>query len=236
MADRSVKEDLPAEVFEGAHHRERLRERYLRNGLDGFHPYEVLELILAYAIPRRDTKPLAKELIRRFGSLTEVLNAPVEVLCEVKGMGERTALLLKLLRDTAAYHLRENLPGKSAIRNSRDIYEYLCAYYKGLKHEEFKVIYLDAQNTVLFEETLFTGTNNESKVYIRKVVERVMQTHAASVVIVHNHPSGRLEPSREDIGVTLKLRSALELIEVHLLDHVIVGDNDYLSFVAEKIL
>jgi DNA repair protein RadC len=236
MAAHTVKEPLPDEVFESVHHRERLRERYRRSGLDGFHPYEVLELLLSYAIPRRDTKPLAKELVRRFGSLTEVLNAPVEALAEVKGMGDRSAVMLKLLRDAAAYHLREQLPGKDAINASRDVYAYLCAYYKGLKHEEFKAIYLDAQNKILLEETLFVGSNNESQVYIRKVVERVIQTHAASVVVAHNHPSGLLEPSRDDIGITHKLRGALALIDVHLLDHIIIGDNTFFSFVAEKLL
>ncbi|MCD4650353.1 MAG: JAB domain-containing protein, partial [Candidatus Cloacimonetes bacterium] len=122
------------------------------------------------------------------------------------------------------------------ITNCKDVYNYLKTYYKGMKNEEFKVLYLNTKNIILYEESLFTGTVNEAKVYIRKIIEQTIRFSACAIIIVHNHPSGNLKPSQDDILITERIKQALSLIEVKLLDHIIVGDNDYFTFVGEHLL
>jgi len=148
-------------------HRERLRQRYINDGLNGFHNYEVLELMLSYSIVRQDTKALAKSLLNTFGNLMNVLNASVEELSQVKGISDRSAVLLKLFRDAPNFYLREVLTDRVQISSCYDVYEYLKQCYKGLKNEEFKAIYLNSRNIIIREETLFHGTVNEAKIYIR---------------------------------------------------------------------
>jgi len=145
-------------------HKKRLRERFHKNNLDGFHNYEVLELILSYSIIRKDTKALAKSLINHFGSLSAVINAPINLLAQIEGIGERTASLIKLFREVGNFHLRESIIKNDAIKCSEDVYAYLKFYYKGLKNEEFKILYLNSRNIILFEETLFIGTINEARI------------------------------------------------------------------------
>ncbi len=217
-------------------HKQRMRDRFVRDGLDGFHDYEVLELVLSYSIVRKDTRSLAKELIRRFGNLTGVLNAPVSQLIEVEGLGERSAVLLKLLRDVNCFHLREKILNHDYVSSADDVVKYLKTHYKGKKTEEFKVIFLNTQNMIIAEETLFHGTLNQSAIYKRKIVENALMHHAHAVILVHNHPGGNTTPSRDDILITRQIREALELVEIQVLDHIVIGDNDFLSFVREKIL
>ncbi len=217
-------------------HKQRMRERFVRDGLDGFHDYEVLELILSYSIVRKDTRSLAKSLIRRFGSLSDVLNAPVSQLTEIDGLGERSAVLLKLMRDANVYHLREKILHRDYITCADDVFRYLKTCYKGVKTEQFKIVYLNTQNMIITEETLFHGTLNISTIYVRKIVEHALMYHAHAVILAHNHPGGNIEPSNEDIFITLKIREALALVEIQLLDHIVVGQNEYLSFTKRKIL
>ncbi len=218
------------------HHKERMRQRYMRGGLAGFHDYEVLELILSYSHVRRDTKPVAKRLIDRFGSVTAVISAPVSQLTEVDGVGERTALLLKLFRDTGEYHMRESILGRNAVAGSKEVYDYLMRFAKGRLIEEFKVIYLNAQNIILDEETLSKGTVNETKVYPRIICEHALIRHAAAVIVAHNHPGGSLKPSTGDIAITAQLQRALALLDIRLLDHIVVTGEGFFSFAAEKLL
>ncbi|MCD4827846.1 MAG: DNA repair protein RadC [Candidatus Cloacimonetes bacterium] len=213
-----------------------MRQRYMRGGLAGFHDYEVLELILSYSHVRRDTKPVAKRLIDRFGSVTAVISAPVSQLTEVDGVGERTALLLKLFRDTGEYHMRESILGRNAVAGSKEVYDYLMRFAKGRLIEEFKVIYLNAQNIILDEETLSKGTVNETKVYPRIICEHALIRHAAAVIVAHNHPGGSLKPSTGDIAITAQLQRALALLDIRLLDHIVVTGEGFFSFAAEKLL
>jgi len=215
-------------------HKERLRSRYCVDGLEGFHNYEVLELILSYSLVRRDTKQLAKRLIEEFGSLIGVLNAPVEKLIAQKDISERTAVLLKLFRDTMTYALSEKIVKEKWITSCQDVYEYLKQYYKGKKNEEFKVIYLNSRHIIIDEETLFRGTVNEAKIYIRTLLESVIKTGAAAVIIVHNHPGGTLKATEDDLLITEKIKKVLRYIDVNVLDHIIIGDNDYISLASEK--
>ena len=221
---------------ENAKHKVRLRERYLKDGLSGFHDYEVLEIILSYSIIRKDTKPIAKELLKKFHNLNNVFHAPPQLLMEIDGIGERTASLIKLFKDVNIFRLQEHIIGKDYFNSSDDIFNYVHTYYKGLKNEEFKIIYLSAKNTILFEETLFKGTVNEAKIYLRVIIEHIILCNAATIVIIHNHPGGTTQPSKEDILITEKIKMAINMINVHLLDHLIISDNEYYSFVGAGLL
>ncbi|MBW6516603.1 MAG: DNA repair protein RadC [Candidatus Cloacimonetes bacterium] len=217
-------------------HKERLRIRYCQDGLAGFHNYEVLELILSYSLIQKDTKQIAKELINEFGSLIGVINAPVEKLIKIEGLGERTVVLLKLFRDTMTYALRENITKQICITSCHDVYNYLKHYYKGKQNEEFKVLYLNSRNYIITEETLFRGTVNEAKIYIRTLLQNVIKNGATAIIVVHNHPGGTLKASEEDIMITEKIKKVLTFIDVKVLDHIIVGDNDYISLANERMI
>lgn len=217
-------------------HKERLRSRYRKDGLTGFHDYEVLELILSFSLIRKDTKGLAKELIDKFGKLTDVINAPFESLMEVDGVGERTASLLKLVKDAGEYHLKENLHGKKVINSPQAVHDYLIYRFKGLSSEEFFVIYLSSAHQVVYSESLFSGTIDRSAVYVRELIERVIRFKSSAVILAHNHPSGNLKPSVEDRRITDKIKRALKYIDVKLVDHLVIGDNDYFSFRENNLL
>lgn len=211
-------------------HKFRLRQRFLRNGLEGFHNYEVLELLLSYTIIRKDTKLIAKKLLDKFGTVTEVINAPQELLLEVKGLGERSVTLLKLFKSFNNYHLKERILDSNYISCSNHVFTYLKHYFKGLKTEQFKVLYLNNKNNIIYEETLAKGTTNEAKIYIKTLMEKIILLKASAIIIAHNHPTGSLEPSKPDINLTKRLEKALKYIEIRLLDHLIIGDNEYFSF------
>lgn len=217
-------------------HKERLRKRYDKNGLDGFHDYEVLEMMLSYSIIRKDTKPIAKALIKHFGSLTNVINAPIELLCTIEGVGHRTAVLIKLFKDVASFHLRENIIEKPFIRNIKEMTDYLTHHFKGKAYEEFKVIYLNASLMIIHEETLAKGISNQTNIYLKQLVQNVIHYNASLVIVVHNHPAGSVEPSDSDIRLTKNIKYALNLIDVKLMDHIIVGQNKYLSMANEGYL
>jgi DNA repair protein RadC len=217
-------------------HKKRLRERYRKDGLRGFHSYEVLELILSYSLVRKDTKKIAKDLIERFRSLTSVFNAPFEVLKEVEGVGERTAVLLKLFKDAGDFHLREDILGRKDIRSPRDVYNFLRFHYKGKHKEEFIVIYLDAAHRVIEVTPLFTGTIDKSAVYIRELVKEVLDLKSAALILAHNHPSGNINPSEGDTRVSKKIKKALSYIDVELIDHVICGDGNFYSLKEHGLL
>ncbi len=217
-------------------HKERLRERYFQDGLEGFHDYEVLELILSYILVRIDTKPLAKELLDRFKTVPEVLNADPKELIKIKGLNKRSALFLNLIKDAGSFSLKQKIFNKEFISCSNDVYNYLKFLFKADKDEAFQIVYLNNQNNILGTETLFKGTKSESAVYVRKIVEMVIQNNASSVIIAHNHPSGSMKPSDADMKITHKVYDSLKLIDVVLLDHLIIGDNEYFSFKAEGLL
>jgi len=217
-------------------HKKRLRERNRKNGLHGFLNYEVLELMLSYSFVRKDTKKLAKELIERFGSVTDVINAPVNVLTEVNGIGERTAVLLKLFKDVGDFHLREDILAKKPLNSPEDVYDYLRFHYKGKYIEEFLVIYLNSAHCVIEVKPLFTGTIDRSAVYVRELIQEVIELKSTAVILAHNHPSGKLVPSLDDKRVTTKIKKALSHIEVNLIDHLVCSDKGFYSFKEHNLI
>ena len=213
-------------------HRQRLRERYAKGGLDQWQDYEILEFALTFALPRRDTKPIAKALIRAFGSLCAVLEARPDELAAVKGMGDTSAMFLNLLRDTARVYARAQARGAAAHSASTPakVFEYLSVGMKGLGDENVRALFMNRMNEITADELLATGTVDATQVHTRKIVERALFHKASRVILAHNHPSGSLEPSGEDVDMTEKIRDALGLVEIELVDHVIVGRSGYFSF------
>jgi len=219
-----------------AGHRQRLRQRFFRNGIEAFHDYEVVELLLTLATPRKDMKPVAKELIRRFGNLSGVLEAPISVLLKIKGLGHANIFALKVPHAVGRRFLFEETQGKAYLRSSKTVKDYLTHNLRERNREIFMVIFLDGQNQIIRMEELFSGSLTTSAIYPREVVQKVLNYDAASVILVHNHPSGSLTPSRSDRSVTKKLQTALSSIDVDVLDHLIVGGNDFFSFADHRLL
>jgi len=217
-------------------HRERLRERFLRAGAKGLQDYELLELLLSYAIPRKDVKPQAKELLRRFGSLAAVLDAPLEEVQEVKGIGPRAATLLRLAKEMGEVYLGERMRGVDVLSSPSRVVDFCLFRLKGEGEEKFMVIYLNVKNEVMDYEVIQEGTVDRSVVYPRRVAEKALRRRAASVIVVHNHPSGHPDPSPEDGRITRELVEALRPLEIRLLDHIIVGKRGYFSFREKGIL
>ena len=216
-------------------HRQRIKEKYEKSGIDGWLDYEVLELVLSYAIPRKDTKPIAKELISRFKTINGVLDSDIKELRTINGISNHTALFLNLLKDIAILYLEKGLHNKDMLSSPQVVYDYLKASLKGAVDEEFKTLFLDSRNQLIAIETLKTGTVNRSVVYPRKIVERALYNHAAGVIIAHNHPAATLQPSQDDSTITNAVKTALETIDIVLLDHIIIGGNGYFSFKANGL-
>lgn len=232
----SRKEERKERIAEGEvmgihdKHRERMRQRFLRSGLDGFADHEALELLLYYAIPRRDTNPIAHALIERFGSLAGVFAAPIEMLKQVEGVGESTALLLRLA-PLAAQKARLAEAERELILNTREsIGAYLLELFSQERNEAAYEICLDAKGKLLACRRLGEGGVSAVRLDIRKVVENALLYSASSVILAHNHPSGIALPSYDDQTATNQAKIALEAIGVRLEDHIIVADHDFVSF------
>jgi len=218
-------------------HRRRLKKRFMLNeGLDAWQEYEVLELVLSYALPRKDVKPIAKELLRRFKSFSGVLDAKVDELSTVAGISEHTALLLRLIRDCSKHYAYDQLKTQEVISSPALAVEYLKTALRGEKNEVFHVLFLDKAHHVIAAETLHRGTVDRSVVYPRVVVERALHHHAVSIIIAHNHPGGTLSASTQDTEMTKSVRQALETVDMVLLDHVIITKAGSLSFKEQGLL
>jgi DNA repair protein RadC len=210
-------------------HRARLLERFGRAGIESFHDYEILELLLAYAIPRRDTKSIAKELLARFNTVTRALNAAPEELERVPGIGRRAALLLRLVREIGAWCLRENFTRQSVIAHRGDVEAYLRFHFGGRRDEFVAALFLDTGNHVLETSVIGEGTVNQCTIYPRAILEKAMRAGAASLIIAHNHPGGATEPSDADWQITNRLFSVCRLLDIPLLDHILIVQDRVVS-------
>ena len=217
-------------------HRKRLKERYVKAGMEALQDYEILELLLFYAIPQGDVKARAKELLKRFGSLKGVLDADPKELKEVSGIGDHSSLLFKLVRDVRTLYLRQGAEVKEQISSTKELIDYCLASMGGLKDEHFAVIYLNARNRIIKVETIQEGIVNQAVVYPRKVLEKALKHKASAIILVHNHPSGHVRPSDADIRLTRVLQDAARVMDIVLHDHLIVGENRFFSFREEGIL
>ncbi len=213
-----------------AGHRERLRQKFLSHGLEKMTDEETIELLLTLGTPRRDCKQIARETLRRFDGLAGVLEAPMDQLRKVPGIGPKNALGLKLVHEVARRFLQERLKGREFLSSSKEVYEYLLHSLRDLKKEVFKVIFLNGRNEVIQVETLFEGSLTSSAVYPREVIKSALDHHAAALVFAHNHPSGDPTPSTQDFAITRDLFLAGKIMSIQVLDHLIIGRNHYYSF------
>jgi DNA repair protein RadC len=195
-----------------------------------------LELLLSYAIPRKDVKPLAKELLRAFGSLKGLMDAEKESMEKVKGVGAHTAILIKLIKEIGILYLKEKAKEKPQITCTSELLDYCKTYMGGLKDERFCVIYLDAQNRLTNIETIQEGIVNQAVVYPRKVLENALKQKASAVILVHNHPSGQVKPSDADIRLTKTIQETARILDIIVHDHVIIGENRFFSFREEGLI
>jgi len=221
-------------IYKG--HRKRLREKFLKSGLAGFHDYEIVELLLTLGSPRKDCKQQAKEALKRFKTLRGVLAASPEELQEIDGIGAHSAFGIKLMQEVAREFLKEKIIDKPFYKSPREIFDYLYHSMRDLKKEVFKVIYLNSRNQIVETADVFEGTVNSSLVSTREVIEGALKHNATSLIFVHNHPSGNPEPSNNDKELTRELVYAGKIMQVKVLDHIIVGDNNYFSFADEGLV
>jgi DNA repair protein RadC len=210
-------------------HRQRLRDRFLRAGVAGLADYELLELLLFRSIPRQDVKPLAKDLIGRFGSVAEVLGAPLSRLLEHEGVSEKTALELKII-EAAGRELAKGAIGKRHILSSwTSVIDYCRAAMAFAEREQFRLLFLDKRNGLIADEVQQTGTVDHTPVYPREVVKRALELSASAIILVHNHPSGDPTPSQADIRMTREIADAAKPLGVVVHDHIIIGRNGHAS-------
>lgn len=210
-------------------HRQRLKDRFLREGLDNFEELYVLELLLYYCIPRVDTNPIAHALLDYFGSLTAVFEATPEELKRVPGIGDNAATFLALIPQVGRfYQIKRAQPG-DILHTISQCGNYLVPYFYGRENETVFLLCLDAKCKVLACKLVGEGSVNSANIPIRRVVEIALNTNATTVVLAHNHPSGLALPSHEDIETTLRLARAMEAVEITLADHIVVADNDFVS-------
>ena len=220
----------------GVGHRERLRRRFLEGGLERFSDEEVIEFLLTLGTPRGDLKLSARNAIKRFGTLSGVLSAPLDQLTRIKGIGPKNALYLKLVHQVAGRYLRDRARHKALFGSSRAVFDYLFHSMRDLKRETFKVLCLNRKNELILDQDLFSGTLTGSAVYPREVVALALEHKAAALVFVHNHPSGDPAPSPEDRKLTQDLVWAARLMGVQVLDHIIIGNNCYYSFADQGLV
>ena len=225
--------DKPTDDHKG--HRQRLRERFLKSG-EALPDYELLELLLCLAQPRGDVKPQAKALMKEFGSFAAVISAEPAHLTKVPGVGEAAVTALKLAREAAARLLRDDVMDRPILTNWQRLLDYCRATMAHEKAESFRILFLNAKNTLIADEVQQTGTVNHTPVYPREVIKRALDLGASAVILVHNHPSGDPEPSKDDIQITRDIRDAGQKLGIGVHDHVIVARGGVTSFKSRGLL
>lgn len=210
-------------------HRKRMKQKFIDGGMDSFADHEVLELLLYYAIARRDVNPIAHELINSFGSLSAVFDAPMEELVKVDGVGEHTAALIKMLPQISRRYLISRTAADNILDSSQAAGQYVQSFFYSMRKECVYIICLDAKSKVITAKCITKGDVSAVPLSPRQVVEFALSNHATSIILAHNHPNGFALPSESDYISTRKIQDALNAVEVRLLDHIIVADDDFVS-------
>ena len=219
-----------------AGHRARLRERFIKSGPHSLPDYELVELLLFNSMPRRDVKPIAKALIKKFSSLAGILDADIKEISSVDGMGEVAAINLKVVRETATRMLGQEIMDKPVLGNWQALLGYCRAAMGGGKVEQFRILFLNRKNVLIADELQQTGTVDHTPVYTREVIKRALDLGASALIMVHNHPSGDTTPSKPDIEMTMEIQDAGQKLGIALHDHVIVSASGHTSFKSEGLL
>lgn len=210
-------------------HRQRLKDRFRKEGLDGFSDVQTLELLLFYCIPRRDTNPIAHALLERFGSLHQVLEAPLHELEKVEGIGEQASTLISLTRQLARSYGVSRSAYQNILNTTSKCGEFLKPYFLGKREETVYLLCLDAKCKALGCTEVGRGSVNSAGLSIRRIVENALAVNATSVVLAHNHPSGLAIPSAEDVVTTRRVAMALQAVGIYLADHIVVAEDDFVS-------
>jgi DNA repair protein RadC len=224
---------------EAAHylgHRERLRKRFLEGGNEALADYELIELILFRAIPRRDVKPLAKELVRKFGSFADVVAAPLARLKEVEGISEGVAIEFKIVEASARRFAKGQIKKRASLGSWSQVIDYCRTVMAFEDHEEFRVLFLDKKNGLIADESQGVGTVDHTPVYPREVVKRALELAASAIILVHNHPSGDPTPSTQDVKMTLDIIAIAAPLGVTVHDHIIVGRQGHASLKGMRFI
>ena len=224
-------------------HRERIKEKFLKNGIDGFAEYEILELLLTYCIPRKDTKPIAKELLNKFKSLDNVFKADFDKLFAIDGLGKNSIAFLKLIGDLPSIIYKDELKNKKLIdketlkiSNKDILLKYLRNKIGYEEIEKFYVLYLSSSNEVIEFEENSVGTLDRSSVYPREIYKKIINLNAKSIILAHNHPSDNITPSKCDIELTNEIAKGLKNFGALLIEHIIITKNSYFSFLEEGLI
>ncbi len=217
-------------------HRERIKNKFKKEGLKPFLDHEVLELLLTYSIPRKDTKKLAWDLLNTFGSLSGVLEASNFDLQKIAGVGPQSAMLINIVREIITRHSYDKVKKRHSIANHEELYNYCMAHLQNKKQECFEVLFLDIKLRLIAAEVLSEGNIDNTTVYPRKLIELILKHGAKSIICVHNHPSGDPTPSNEDKFMTNNLKNVLEILSVKVLDHIIVGRGKIYSFATDSYI
>ena len=217
-------------------HRQRVKKRYLNEGLDAFEDHQVLEMLLFYCIPMKDTNELSHKMIREFGSLAGLFEADPRDICRRCGVSENTAILISAIPSLARRYFKSKWGKKPVLNSSTIAGEYAISLFAGRTYEAFFVICLDSQNGVNNAVLVHEGTINEAPVYPRIIVETALRHQANSIILAHNQPGGSLQPSREDMEITRRISTALNAISIKVVDHIIVGGDKYMSFAERGLI
>ena len=226
----------PASPVSAEGHRERMRKRLLTGGPDAIADHELLEMVLFLALPRRDTKPIARALLARFGSFASAISAPIPELASIEGLGDAGSAALKLIQAGAHRLVRADIQDRPILNDWQRLTDYLSAILSRERTEQFRVLFLDTRNRLIADEAQSRGTVNHTPVYPREVVKRALELHATAIILVHNHPSGDPTPSPDDRAMTTAIARAAEALAVTLHDHVIIGRGQSFSFRQEGLL
>lgn len=214
-------------------HRQRVKTRYLTEGLDAFEDHQIIEMLLFFCIPMKDTNELAHKMLQEFGSLSGLMEADPKDICKRCGVSDNTAILVSLIPSLARRYFKGKWGDKPVLNSSSKAGEYAVSLFAGRTYEVFFVICLDAQNRVNYAAMVHEGTINEAPVYPRMIVESALRHQANSIILAHNHPGGSMQPSGADIEVTKRIINAVEAISIKVVDHIIVAGDKYISL-AEK--
>lgn len=227
-------EDAPEAHHAG--HRERLRNRFIKSGVGAFETYELLEMMLFTAIPRRDVKPLAKQLLARFGGIAGVMSASLDDLKAVKGLSENSAVMLKTVHALTQRMLIEEIEKKPILSSWQKLIDYCYISMAHEKQEHFRILFLNRKNQLIADEVKQTGTVDHVPVYPREVIKRALDLGATAIILVHNHPSGDPTPSDGDIAMTQEIIKAAKMLDILVHDHLIIGKNGHTSFKSLGLL
>lgn len=233
MNEKTKEKGKKESIHDG--HRDRMRDRFLTEGIDHFQPHEVLEVLLYYCISRRNTNRIAHELLKHFGSLSQVMEAPPEKLKEIDGIGDNAAFYLNFIGAFERYYHVKKFSDKPILATVKECVDYLRPQFLGRKNETVFLLCLDSKCKVLSCRAVSEGSVNFAGVPVRRIVERALADNASSVILAHNHPSGLAFPSHEDVQTTRRVATALDAVDIILTDHVIIADDDAVSLAQSRL-